>query len=80
MRRHAKRIAQSRLPVWAFHGGKDKAVGIEESRRMVRFIKAFGGEARLTVYPDAPHDSWTETYNNKKVFEWLLAQNRQARG
>lgn len=80
MRMHARRIAQSKLPVWAFHGAKDKAVGIEESRRMVRFIKTFGGDAKLTVYPNAEHDSWTETYNNEDVYDWLLAQNRKNRG
>jgi len=30
----------------------------------------------LTVYPDAGHDSWTETYNNPEFYDWLLAQKR----
>jgi predicted peptidase len=74
MRRHARQIARSRLPVWAFHGGKDKAVGLEESQRMVNMINTFGGEAKLTVYPNAPHDSWTETYNNNDVYDWMLSK------
>ena len=35
-----------------------------------------GGEPKLTVYPEAGHDSWTETYNNPKFYEWLMEQER----
>ena len=31
---------------------------------------------KLTIYPDAGHDSWTETYNNSEFYDWLLAQKR----
>ena len=73
---HARSIAQARLPVWVFHGRKDRIVPLEESERMVNFITHFGGEAKLTVYPKANHDSWTETYNNSELYEWMLRQNR----
>jgi predicted peptidase len=60
------------LPVWAFHGAKDEVVPVRESVEMVNAVKAYGGNARLTVYPDAGHDSWTETYNNQELYDWLL--------
>jgi predicted peptidase len=60
------------VPIWAFHGGKDPVVPVEESREMVAAVKARGGNAKLTVYPEANHDSWTETYNNPELYEWLL--------
>ena len=61
------------LPVWAFHGAKDPVVPLEESERMVNALKKSGAtEAKLTVYPEATHDSWTETYNNPELYEWLL--------
>jgi predicted peptidase len=31
---------------------------------------------KFTVYPDAGHDSWTATYDNPAVYEWLLQQKR----
>ena len=34
-------------------------------------------EAKLTIYPDAQHDSWTATYDNPEVYEWLLAHKRK---
>jgi predicted peptidase len=65
------------LPVWAFHGAKDPVVPLEESERMVNALKKLGcKEVKLTVYPEAQHNSWTETYNNPEVYEWLLKHSR----
>jgi predicted peptidase len=44
---------------------------------MVDALKSVGNQAKFTIYPDAGHDSWTETYNNPAVFEWFLSQKRQ---
>jgi predicted peptidase len=60
------------VPVWAFHGAKDRAVPLKESEEMVNAIKARGGDAELTVYPDAGHDSWTATYDNQELYDWFL--------
>jgi len=66
------------LPVWAFHGAKDPVVKLEESQRMVDALKRSGcKEVEFTVYPEAQHDSWTETYNNPKLYEWLLSHQRK---
>lgn len=64
------------LPVWVFHGAKDTGVPLKLSEDMVAAIQKAGGHAKLTVYPEAGHDSWTETYNNNAVYDWLLAQKR----
>jgi predicted peptidase len=65
-----------RLPVWAFHGAKDTGVPVERSQAMVDALKKNGGDPKLTIYPEAPHDSWTETYDNPELYTWLLAQKR----
>jgi predicted peptidase len=74
-----KKVAAIRsLGVWAFHGGKDPVVRPEESERMAEALKKFGcKEVELTVYPEAQHDSWTETYNNPKLYDWFLAHQRK---
>ncbi len=64
------------VPVWAFHGALDETVRCEESQKMVDRVNK-RGNARLTVYPDAKHDSWSATYANREVFEWLLSNKRQ---
>jgi predicted peptidase len=64
------------LPVWAFHGAKDTAVPLERSEQMIEALKKRGGDPKLTVYPEAEHDSWTEAYANPEIYEWLLQQRR----
>jgi predicted peptidase len=61
-----------RTPVWVFHGAKDEIVPLSESENMVEALQAIGGNVKFTVYPDANHDSWTETYENPKLYDWLL--------
>jgi predicted peptidase len=67
------------LPVWVFHGAKDKAVPLERSQEMVDALKKRGGSVKLTIYPEAGHDSWSETYDNPDFYEWLLQQRRNAK-
>ncbi len=64
------------VPVWVFHGAKDPVVPLDESQRMVDVLKAVDGNVRFTVYPDAEHDSWTETYDNPELYEWFLQHTR----
>ncbi|MEZ5413150.1 MAG: prolyl oligopeptidase family serine peptidase [Opitutaceae bacterium] len=64
------------LPVWAFHGALDQVVPLKRSQDMIDAITAAGGSPKLTVYPNAAHDSWTETYANDEIYTWLLAHRR----
>lgn len=61
------------VPVWAFHGAKDSVVPLDLSKKMVQAVKRAGGDAKLTVYPEANHDSWTVTYDNPELYDWLLS-------
>jgi len=70
----ARRIRD--IPAWVFHGAKDSVVPLDRSERMVEALQRAGGNVQFTVYPDTDHDSWTETYDNPKFYEWLLAQKR----
>jgi predicted peptidase len=67
------------LPTWVFHGAKDKTVPLARSETIVKALKEAGGEPKFTIYPEAGHDSWTETYNNPELYQWLLAQKRPAK-
>jgi len=60
------------LPIWVFHGAKDNIVPLSKSEEIVTALKECGGNPKFTIYPDAEHDSWTETYNNPQIYEWLL--------
>ncbi len=63
--------------VWAFHGAKDEMVPLEKSKEMVEMVKSIGGQAKLTVYPEARHNSWTAAYNNPELYEWFLKHKKK---
>ena len=67
------------MPVWAFHGELDDVVVASESVTMIEAIRSARGtdehdpNARLTLYPDANHNSWDPAYRERALFEWLLS-------
>jgi predicted peptidase len=65
------------IPTWVFHGAKDSVVPLSRSEEMVKALKEAGSDVKFTIYPEAEHDSWTETYNNPKLYEWLLQHKRK---
>ena len=65
------------IPFWAFHGAKDKLVKVTDAQKTVDALKAAGASIQFTVYPNAGHNSWSATYSNPKVYEWILAQRRK---
>ncbi|MBN2334732.1 prolyl oligopeptidase family serine peptidase [Candidatus Bathyarchaeota archaeon] len=64
-----------RIPTWIFHGAKDPIVPVGRSEEMYEALKPYGN-ARLTVYSDAEHDSWTEAYGSEELYTWLLSHRR----
>lgn len=64
------------IPTWVFHGAKDTGSPVKDSEEMVKALEKAGGHPKFTVYPDAGHDAWTETYNNPELYKWLLEQKR----
>lgn len=71
----AKQLAK--LPIWAFHGAKDNIVPLRETVEMTSAIEKAGGKPKITIYPDLYHDSWTETYQNEEIYDWLLKHKRE---
>lgn len=64
------------VPLWVFHGAKDSVVPLRRSQEMVDALQAVGGNVKLTVYPEAEHDSWTESYANDELYQFLLQHQR----
>ena len=65
-------------PVWQFHGALDDVVSPDYSRQMDAALQAAGArDARLTIFPDANHNSWDATYSQTpELWTWLFAQKR----
>ncbi len=64
------------VPVWAFHGAKDNVVPLSSTEEMIEALRKCGAEPMLTIYPEAQHDSWTQTYDDPKLYDWLLQHKK----
>lgn len=73
--------AFAHVPIWAFHGDADRTVPVDKSRKMVEATLAATQKKELpppryTEYPGVAHNSWTRTYADREVHDWLFAQRR----
>jgi predicted peptidase len=64
------------LPIWVFHGAKDKLVPYQRSEEMVEALKKVGGNVKFTLDPDAGHGIFNKVYAMPELYEWLLQQKR----
>ena len=64
------------IPVWVFHGGADRRVPTEESRRMAAALEAAGGKPKYTEYAGVGHNSWIPAYREDGLYDWLFSQRR----
>lgn len=68
---------KNQIPIWVFHGAKDSVVPLKRSEEIVNAFKRLKvDDVKFTIYPNAGHDSWTTTYNNDKLYDWMLQQKR----
>jgi len=61
------------IPIWAFHGARDRTVAAYENFGSVPLVNAInltnpGTKARVTVYPNLAHNAWTTTYDGSGKF------------
>lgn len=70
----AERI--SKLPIWAFHGDKDKTISPECTQRTITAIEAAGGKPKFTLFPGVAHGSWGPAFADATLLPWLFAQKR----
>lgn len=65
------------IPMWAFHGEKDDIIPFSKAQTVINILTVCGGTPTFTTYQDLYHDSWTRTYNNPAVYDWLLTKKKQ---
>jgi len=64
------------VPVWAFHGRKDRIIPVGGSQKIIDAIKNAGGNPRYTEYPEKGHHIWEDVAATPALLEWLFSQNR----
>ena len=75
----------ARTPTWFFHGALDDIVPVHYVQNAVKELRACTDPRpkvlKLTVYPDADHDSWSRTYDGSAghdIYGWLLDQTSKS--
>ena len=71
----AKKYAR-KVPFWIFHGAKDDVVLPKYSEQMVKAIQNHGGEVKLTLYPNANHNSWDAAFAEPELMPWIFSNTR----
>lgn len=64
------------LPLWVFHGAKDRVVDVNYSRMMVNQLKELDANVKYTEYPEAGHNSWDQAFAEPDLLKWLFDQTR----
>jgi predicted peptidase len=71
-------IAEAKLPIWIFEGGKDPVVRPEwVTQSAIDLEKAGHPNVRYTVHEDLPHDVWTRVYGGWDIYYWFLSHRRK---
>ena len=63
------------IPIWAFHGGRDKVVKTFRTRNMIKTIKKAGGKPKYTEFPRLGHFSWKAAYQTKGLLKWMFSKS-----
>jgi predicted peptidase len=73
----AAAIAEAKLPVWCFAGGRDPAVPPQYFFAAMNELEKRGGiENRFTIEADLGHFTWVRVYGGQDLYDWLLAHKR----
>ena len=62
----------STIPIWVFHGDADKSVSVQESRNMVKALKAVGAMCSTTEFPGVDHNAWDPVYDRADLIRWMV--------
>jgi len=70
----AEAVAEAKMPVWVFSGGRDPAVKTEHFFAGMNKMDELGATIRFTTEQDMFHDVWNRVYAGDDVYNWLLQQ------
>ena len=65
------------LPIWAWHGDKDRVIKPSRSRDMIEAIRKAGGNPKYSEIKGRGHNSWTDAWDSEEMWDWLYSQKRK---
>ncbi|TKC04426.1 carboxylesterase family protein [Pedobacter frigoris] len=66
-----------KVPLWIFHGEKDDVVPSVNSLIVANQLKVLGYEPKLTLYPEANHNSWDPAFAEPQLLPWLFSNQKK---
>jgi predicted peptidase len=66
-----------KTPVWLFHGEDDTVVPARYSIELFKALLKKKAQAKLTIYPKTGHDSWTATFKEPGLLDWLFSHSKE---
>lgn len=76
--KQAKRLKT--IPIWVFHGKKDKLVQYKRSNDMYGSVKRAGGKnIILTSYANTGHGCWDKAMSTPGLFQWLFSKHNNGK-
>lgn len=71
-------IAEYKLPVWVFAGGRDNTVEKKYFYEGLNVLEGLGhDEVQFTVHEDMNHDAWRRVYAGEDLYNWLLSHSKE---
>ncbi|WP_214229380.1 prolyl oligopeptidase family serine peptidase [Pedobacter sp. B4-66] len=65
-----------KVPLWIFHGEKDDVVPVALSTSIADQLKVLGKTPKITLYPEANHNSWDSAFAEPELLSWLLSNQK----
>lgn len=65
-----------KVPLWIFHGEKDDVVPVVYSKRIADQRLVLGKPSKLTLYPEANHNSWDSAFAEPELLPWLFSNHK----
>lgn len=64
------------MPIWAFHGSKDRLAPVSGTRDIIAAIEKAGGKPKYTEFEGEGHDIWKFVKEEPELMDWLFAQSK----
>lgn len=64
------------IPIWFFHGGKDRVVPQIYSKSVYDKLHKCNKNTKYTLYPQIGHNSWDSAFSNTKLLKWMFQHSK----
>lgn len=71
-----KPLADNKIPIWCFAGGRDLSVKEKYFYTGLNELERLGHQVRFTIESDMGHDTWKRVYAGEDLYAWFLTHRK----